>query len=165
MSSKDKNLSDVKRSAYNASLLKRVKISIVRSEWNSEITAALEDACVHFLLEQGIQKKNISIHTVPGSFELIYGAAYLLNYVKTDAIVCIGCIIKGETPHFDYISQAVSSGLAELNTQGKVPVIFGVLTTDNMEQAKDRAGGKHGNKGVEAAATALHMIAFSKNNK
>lgn len=162
MSSKDKNLSDVKNTLLRKSVQRSIKIDIIRSEWNAEITLALEKGCIDHLLTQGILRKNIKLYTVPGSFELIYGAANLIKNAKSNAIICIGCIVKGETPHFDYISQAVSNGLAELNTRGNIPVIFGVLTTDSVEQASDRAGGKHGNKGVEAAATAIQMIAFSK---
>jgi 6,7-dimethyl-8-ribityllumazine synthase len=165
MSSADKNLSDVHISGISKADAAFWKIAIIRSEWNTEITEALQDGCIRFLLEQGLAQKKISTYTVPGSFELIYAAANLLEKRNVDAIICLGCIVKGETPHFDYIAQAVSIGIATLNTKGKTPIIFGVLTTDNLKQAKDRAGGKHGNKGIEAAAAALQMITFSKIKK
>ncbi len=162
MSSKDKNLSNVSVEGIDQRILRKSKIAIIRSQWNEDITKALEQGCNQYLLEQGISEKQIKHYIVPGSFELIYAASHLTISKNFDAVICIGCIVKGETPHFDYISQAVGVGLANINTQGKTPVIFGVLTTDNMQQALDRAGGTHGNKGVEAAATALQMIQFKK---
>ncbi len=168
MSSKLQNLShDKGDSTVQASQLKlnSIRISIIRSDWNDRITSALEKGCVEHLIKKGVLKKNILQNRVPGSFELIYAAAHF-NKLKTfDAIICLGCIIKGETPHFNYIAQAVSNGLSILNTQGETPVIFGVLTTDNLAQAKARAGGKYGNKGVEAAMTALEMITIKREIK
>jgi len=99
---------------------------------------------------------------VPGSFELTAGAQMMTKYTFVDAIICIGCVIRGETPHFDYICQGVTAGLTQVSINSEIPVIFGVLTTNNSEQALDRAGGKHGNKGVEAAITAIKMVALKR---
>jgi 6,7-dimethyl-8-ribityllumazine synthase len=160
MSSKDKNLSEVSLKDIKQNIISKSKIAIIRSHWNEQITLALEEGCISYLEQQGLSNKHIKKFVVSGSFELIHAAAHLALYKSFDAIICIGCIIKGETPHFDYISQAVSIGLAQINAQGTVPVVFGVLTTDDIRQATERAGGKHGNKGIEAAATALQMIQF-----
>ncbi|MBI3512027.1 MAG: 6,7-dimethyl-8-ribityllumazine synthase [Bacteroidetes bacterium] len=131
---------------------------LIVAEWNSHVTFEMRDAAIATLKKHGADEKKMEVIAVPGTFELTFVAAKKLNK-KYDAIICIGCVVKGETPHFDYICQGVASGLSALNAIGKIPVIFGVLTTDTMQQAIDRAGGKHGNKGVEAAVTALKMIA------
>jgi 6,7-dimethyl-8-ribityllumazine synthase len=136
------------------------KVGIVVAEWNYDITSALLDGAVSTLKKHGVDV--IEVEHVPGSFELIFGAKILAEKEYLDGIIVIGAVIRGETPHFDYISQGVTYGIARLNTKLKIPVIFGVLTTDNFEQAKDRAGGKLGNKGVEAAVTLLKMIALSR---
>ena len=135
-----------------------MKIGIVVAEWNSEVTFALRDAAVQTLLKHGVKENDIEIYHVPGSFELTAAAQMIAKSVPVDAIICIGCVIRGETPHFDYICQGVTTGLTQLTIKYELPVIFGVLTTNNLEQALDRAGGKHGNKGVEAAVTAIRMI-------
>jgi 6,7-dimethyl-8-ribityllumazine synthase len=106
--------------------------------------------------------KNIVVKHVPGSFELTIGAQFLAEYDDLDAIICLGCIIQGETPHFTYICQGVTQGITQLNLDYNIPFIFGVLTTDNHQQALDRAGGKHGNKGDEAAVTAIKMAALQR---
>jgi 6,7-dimethyl-8-ribityllumazine synthase len=137
-------------------------IGIVVSEWNSEITNALLDSAVKTLLSKGAEKENIIVRYVPGSFELTLGAQLMAENSDLDAIICLGCVIQGETKHFDYICQGVTHGITSLNMEYNMPVIFGVLTTDNMEQAKDRAGGKHGNKGEEAAITAIKMVALQR---
>lgn len=134
-----------------------MKTGIVVAEWNSEITFAMKDAAVQTLLKHGVKDSDISVCHVPGSFELTHGAQILASHLPLDAIICIGCVIQGETPHFDYICQGVTMGITQVSIQYNIPVIFGVLTTKNHQQALDRAGGKHGNKGVEAAVTAIKM--------
>ena len=134
-----------------------MKIGIVVSQWNEEITAALLEGALNTLEKHGVSKTNILIRTVPGSFELPYGARIVAEQFTPHAVICLGCVIQGETKHFDYICQGVTKGITELNLDYDIPFIFGVLTTDNLQQAKDRAGGKHGNKGDEAAITALKM--------
>ncbi len=134
---------------------------IITSEWNEAITSVLEKGCLETLTKNGVLKKNIHILRVPGSFELPLGVRMLASKEKLDAVICLGCVIKGETKHDDYINQAVAHGIMQLGLTSGRPVVFGVITSDNMEQAKDRAGGKHGNKGIEAAVTALKMIALA----
>jgi len=138
---------------------KNVKIGIVVSEWNEEITGALKEGALAFFRESGIAKNQISVHKVPGSFELPTAAAALLDADDSiNAVICLGCVIQGETRHFEFISQAVANGIMRVSLDYGVPVIFGVLTCDTMEQARERAGGKHGNKGIEAAYTCLKML-------
>ncbi len=143
------------------------KVTIIVSEWNSDITFALRDGAIETLLRHGVKESDITVRYVPGSFELIYATKKCLHYSGADAIIILGSIIRGETPHFDYISESVMTNVGLLNTTSShtphgvfVPVINGVLTTDNHKQAADRAGGVLGNKGVEAAVTALKMIRF-----
>ncbi len=138
------------------------KVGIVVSEWNFEITAALRNGAVATLIKHGVKEGNIIVEYVPGSFELIYGAKLLASVSDIDGIIAIGAVIRGETPHFDFISQGVTYGIAQLNAKLSLPVIFSVLTTENFEQAADRAGGKHGNKGVEGAVALLKMIDLSR---
>ena len=135
-----------------------MKIGIVVAEWNSEITSALKEGAVQTLRKHGVKEDDIIVRYVPGSFELTSGAQMMADYASADAIICIGCVIRGETPHFDYICQGVTMGLTQVSIHTKIPVIFGVLTTNDFRQAHDRAGGKHGNKGVEAAVTAIKMV-------
>ena len=139
-----------------------MKIGIVVSEWNSEVTFAMKDGALQTLLDNGVQIDDIVMCNVPGSFELTAGAQMLAEQANVDAIIAIGCVIRGETPHFDYICDGATYGLTELSIRYKLPVIFGVLTTDNLQQALDRAGGIHGNKGVEAAVTAIKMVALKQ---
>lgn len=160
MSSANKNLSEF--SFSSDPLFKKVTVGIVVSEWNNEITSALLKGAVSFLEEAGVKSKNIRVHQVPGSFELTLGAQWLAQQAKTDAVIALGCIIQGETRHFDFICDAVANGITQVNITYNKPVIFGVLTTANQQQAKERAGGKHGNKGTEAAATALKMLLLKK---
>lgn len=135
-----------------------LQIGIVVSDWNYEITSALLEGAVNTLEKHGVDPDNIEIIHVPGSFELVHGAKLMSKYIDhLDAIIVLGCIIRGETPHFDYISQGVTTGIAKLNADTDIPVIFGVLTTDTLEQAQARAGGSLGNKGDEAAITAIKM--------
>ncbi len=137
-----------------------MKIGIVVSEWNEEITAALLEGTLKTLEIHGVKKENIQIRTVPGSFEIPYGARIVAEQFSPHSVICLGCVIQGETRHFDYICQGVTKGITELNLDYEIPFIFGVLTTDNLQQAKDRSGGKYGNKGDEAAVTALKMAAL-----
>jgi 6,7-dimethyl-8-ribityllumazine synthase len=138
------------------------KFGIVVSEWNSEITHALYQGCLDTLLKHGATEKNIFVAQVPGTFELPTGARLLAKRHDPHAIICIGCVITGETKHNEYINNAVAAGLVHLSIASGKPYIFGVLTPDNEEQAKDRAGGKYGNKGVEAAVTAIRMAVLKK---
>lgn len=133
---------------------------IVVSEWNPEITGALLDGAVNTLQKNGALPENIHVKTVPGSFELIYGAHQMTLNGGFDAIIVLGSVIRGETPHFDYICQGVTAGIAALNTKSTIPVIYGLLTTEDMAQAKDRSGGKYGNKGDECAIVAIKMAKF-----
>ncbi|MDD7318729.1 MAG: 6,7-dimethyl-8-ribityllumazine synthase [Prevotella sp.] len=133
---------------------------IVVSEWNPEVTGALLDGAVGTLERHGALPENIHVKTVPGSFELIYGAHQMTLNDGYDAIIILGSVIRGETPHFDYICQGVTQGIAELNTTSNTPVIYGLLTTENLQQAKDRAGGRLGNKGDECAVVAIKMAKF-----
>ena len=155
MASSLKNLSD-----YDPATIpdgSTLKVGIVVSQWNEEITAALLEGALNTLAKHGVSRANILVRTVPGSFELPYGARIVAEQFTPHAVICLGCVIQGETKHFDYICQGVTKGITELNLDYDIPFIFGVLTTDNFQQAKDRAGGKHGNKGDEAAITALKM--------
>jgi 6,7-dimethyl-8-ribityllumazine synthase len=136
------------------------KIAIVVAEWNEEITESLYEGAVAGLIMGGVAKKNIIRLDVPGSFELTLGAQRAAQQKDVAAVICLGCVIQGDTPHFDYICQAVAYGITEVNLKFNKPVIFGVLTTLNQKQALERAGGKLGNKGEEAAHTALKMLAL-----
>ncbi len=133
---------------------------IVVAEWNKEITGALLDGAVQTLEKHGALPENIHVKTVPGSFELIYGAQQLCKNDGFDAIIILGCVIRGETPHFDYICQGVTYGIARLNASQNIPVIYGLLTVNDLQQAKDRSGGKLGNKGDECAVDAIKMAKF-----
>lgn len=138
-----------------------MKFGIVVSEWNLQITGSLLKGAVSTLKKYGVTDNNIMIRHVPGSFELTLGAQLLAEHdFNPDAVICLGCVIQGETPHFDYICQGVTRGITQLNIDYNLPFIFGVLTTHNMEQALDRSGGKLGNKGDEAAITAIKMVAL-----
>jgi 6,7-dimethyl-8-ribityllumazine synthase len=138
------------------------KFGIVTAQWNAEITGALYNGAVLFLEKQGVKPENIIEVTVPGSFELTSGANMLLENKDVNAVICLGCVIQGETPHFDFICDAVANGITQVSVKYNKPVIFGVLTTNTLEQAQARAGGKHGNKGEEAAASALLMADLQK---
>jgi 6,7-dimethyl-8-ribityllumazine synthase len=138
------------------------RIAIIVAQWNAEITKALYDGAYQFLTRHGISKDHIITVEVPGSFELTSGADILLTNNQLDAVICLGCVIQGETRHFDFICNAVANGLTQVSIKHTKPVIFGVLTTDTFQQAKDRSGGKHGNKGEEAAASALQMVTLGR---
>jgi 6,7-dimethyl-8-ribityllumazine synthase len=138
------------------------KFGIVVSEWNFEITKSLSDAACQTLKKHGVREEDILKKFVPGSFELTLGAQFMAEYCEVDAIICVGCVIRGETPHFDYICESVTHGITALNLTYNIPFIFGVLTTNTLQQARDRAGGKYGNKGDEAAITAIKMAALQR---
>ncbi len=140
-------------------------IGVVVADWNAHITHALYEACFDTLTQHGVSENNIKTVQVPGAFELPTAAKMLLNSKQFDAVICLGCVIKGETKHDDYINNAVANGLTTLGVISGKPVIFGVLTPNDEQQALDRAGGKHGNKGVEAAVTALRMADLQKSLK
>jgi 6,7-dimethyl-8-ribityllumazine synthase len=155
MASALKNLSSYDESTIPSA--KEMSFGIVVSEWNKEITHALYEACYKTLIKHGAKKENIFTVQVPGTFELPAGAKILASGEKTDAVICLGCVIKGETSHNEYINNAVALALANMSIVSGKPFIFGVLTPNDKKQAIDRAGGKHGNKGVEAATTAIRM--------
>ncbi|NLI24815.1 MAG: 6,7-dimethyl-8-ribityllumazine synthase [Bacteroidales bacterium] len=163
MATAGKNLSDFGTGPLPEA--KGYRFGIVVAEWNQEVTGKLLEGAVNTLIRCGASKEDIQVIHVPGSFELPLGAAWLADAGKADAVICLGCVIQGETPHFTYICQGVTQGITELNLRYKIPFVFGVLTTLNLRQALDRAGGKHGNKGDEAAITALKMLAVKKNLK
>lgn len=158
MSSIQKNLDQFGKEGLKPLTGKR--IAIVTAEWNEEITFAMRDAALEFLGQYGFDSGNMVVKQVPGSFELIYGAIQCFERDEVDGVILLGCVIQGETPHFTFISQAVAQGAIQLSVSYKKPVVFGVLTPLNMEQALERAGGRHGNKGVEAAATLVKMLNF-----
>lgn len=135
---------------------------IVVAEWNHEITGVLARGAIETLVKHGANEDNICVKHVPGAFELSLGAQFMAEYAEVDAIICIGCVIRGDTPHFEYICQGATQGIMQVNLEYNIPVIFGVLTTDTLEQAQERAGGKHGNKGVEAAVTAIKMAVLQE---
>ena len=133
---------------------------IVVAEWNSEITGKLLEGCVSTLEKHGTLPENIHVKTVPGSFELIYGAHQMCLNGGYDAVIILGCVIRGDTPHFDYICEGVTYGIARLNAKSEIPVIYGLLTTNDLQQAEDRSGGRLGNKGDECAVVAIKMAKF-----
>jgi len=155
-------------SAYNSETVpdaSRLRFAIVVSEWNPEITEKLKEGAYNTLLKHGAKPDNITIVYVPGSFELVYAAKRIVGSIRPDALIGLGCVIRGETQHFDYVCAGVTQGFSALNVDGDIPYIFGLLTTNNQQQAIDRAGGKHGNKGDECAVTAIKMAVLSGNFK
>lgn len=164
MATEGKNLSEYdKNKIPNA---KEFRFGIVVSEWNDNITENLCKGAMEVLLEQDVLERKIVRWNVPGSFELIYGCKKMQeSYDMLDAIIAIGSVIEGETKHFDFVCQAVSQGIKDLNVQSDIPVIFCVLTDQNMQQAIDRSGGKHGNKGAEAAVAAIKMAQLRKDSR
>jgi len=160
MATEGKNLS-----AYDPDSLRQAslfRIGLVVSEWNPEITEALLSGARSALLDSGFQEVNIPIVRVPGSFELPLACQLLIDNDTVDAVVAIGSVIRGETPHFEYVCQAVSAGIKDVGLKTGIPVIFCVLTDNTIEQSRDRSGGKHGNKGVEAAVAAVKMASLRK---
>jgi len=150
-----KNLSE-----YDASKVPNgegLRVAVVTSEWNYEVTGSMERGAVSTLRQNGVKDEDIDVRRVPGSFELIQGARRMASSGRYDAVICLGCVIRGGTPHFDYVCQGTTTGLAYLNAVQDVPVIFGLLTCDNQQQALDRAGGRLGNKGDECAVVAIRM--------
>lgn len=139
-----------------------LRFGIVVSDWNHIITDRLLAGCKETLLANAVIESDLHIIRVPGAFELPMGAKMLLSREKFDAVICLGCVIKGETRHDEYISQSVANGIMQLSLMSNTPIIFGVLTPNSMEQAEARAGGSHSHKGIEAAETALHMAALRK---
>ena len=155
------NLSTLgEHSNKNMNNISEKSFSIVVSEWNDQITDALMLAARESLLENGAKEDKIKIKHVPGSFELTLAAQWEAQKEDVDAVICLGCVIQGETKHFDFICDAVANGITNVSLKYNKPVVFGVLTTNNVQQALDRAGGKHGNKGEEAAVTAIKMLGF-----
>ena len=158
MATSQQNLSGFR--ADNLSNPDQLKISIVVSEWNDAVTEALYSGARETLLSYGISAENIIRRDVPGSFELTLGAQYMAQREDIDAVICLGCVIQGETRHFDFICDAVANGITQVGLNSNKPVIFGVLTPNTQQQALDRAGGKHGNKGDEAAVACIKMLQF-----
>lgn len=160
MATAGKNLSDFnKEQLPDAS---NFRIGLVVSEWNEQITENLFQGCYDTLIEAGVREENVSRLNVPGTFELTYGAQRMTSNELFDAVVVIGCVIQGETRHFDFVCNGVTYGVSHLNASQVVPVIFCVLTDNNMQQSIDRSGGKHGNKGTEAAVAAIKMAAIKR---
>lgn len=160
MASALKNLSKYDESTVPPA--EEMSFGIVVAEWNAQITHALYEACYDTLIKHGAKPDNVHTVQVPGSFELPAGARMINGRKNLDAVICLGCVIKGETDHYDYINRAVAQGLINLSIATGKPFIFGLLTPNDEQQALDRAGGKHGNKGVEAAITAIRMAALKR---
>ena len=162
MATENKNLSNYDKATIpNA---KDFRFGIVVSEWNDNITEGLYNGAVEALKDCGAVDKNITRWDVPGSFELIYGSKKMLEQ-NVDAVIAIGCVIQGETKHFDFVCDGVTQGIKDLNIKSDIPVIFCVLTDNNIQQSIDRSGGKHGNKGTEAAIAAIKMADLRKNSR
>lgn len=158
MASSEKNLS-----TYSTDNIKNIatkRFAIIVSEWNDSVTESLFSGALETLLNNGATRENIIRKNVPGSFELTLAAQWMADLEDIDAVICLGCVIQGETKHFDFICNAVANGLTNVALKSNKPVIFGVLTPNTQKQALDRAGGKHGNKGDEAAITAIKMLSF-----
>jgi len=155
MATQLKNLSDFSHTDIPSAA--PFRFGIATAQWNADITGVLYQGAYDLLIKQGAKPENIISVAVPGSFELTTGADLLLAKQNLDAVICLGCVIKGDTPHFEYICSAVAHGITNVGIKHNKPAIFGVLTTNNEEQARERAGGRHGNKGEEAAATAILM--------
>ncbi len=141
-------------------IVRDMRVAVVRTLWNSHITSALENGALETLKAAGIESDMVDTFEVPGAIELTYAASSLIETGLYNAVIVLGCVIRGGTPHFDYVCQSVTQGITQLNADSDIPVIFGVLTVDDEEQALDRAGGKLGNKGSEAAQAALLMYDF-----
>lgn len=155
-----KNLSDF--SHIEIPSAEHFRFGIVVAQWNADITNELYRGAYDLLIKHGVAEENIISVQVPGSYELTSGADMLLTVKQVNAVICLGCVIQGETRHFDFICNAVANGISQVSIKHNKPVIFGVLTTDNLAQAQDRAGGKHGNKGEEAAVTAIQMAEIKR---
>jgi len=142
-----------------------MRFAVIVSEWNPTVTEKLKEGVCNTLLKHGAKTENIWVIHVPGSFELIYATRRIIGSAKPDAVIGLGCIIRGDTPHFDYVCSGITQGYAQLNAEGDIPCIFGLLTTDNLQQAIDRSGGKYGNKGDEYAIDAIKMAHFANTFK
>ena len=149
-------------SSFESQEFNKCRVGIIKSSWNNKITDLLYNSAHSFLIDSGVQEKNIISKVVPGSMELVYMSNYLLLENKLDGIIALGCIIKGQTDHDVYISNAVANGITNVSIKNNKPVIFGVLTTNNLNQALERCGGKHGDKGLESAQSLLQIISVSK---
>lgn len=152
------DLNDKERFNANMPDGQSMKIGIVVAEWNSSVTEALLNGAIETLKECNVKDENIIVKYVPGSIELTAGSKMFADYTDVDSVIAIGCVIQGETKHFDYVCDSVTQGITELNIKYPIPFIFCVLTTNTLQQSLDRAGGKHGNKGSECALTALKMV-------
>ncbi len=141
--------------------VKGMRVAIVAAEWNGHITGALTQGALDLFHQEGFKDDDIDVYNVPGAVELTFAASQLIESSLYDAIIVFGCVIRGGTPHFDYVCQSVTQGITQLNADCDIPVIFGVLTVDCEQDALDRAGGKLGNKGTEAAEAAIKMFNFS----
>jgi 6,7-dimethyl-8-ribityllumazine synthase len=162
MASHHQNLSD--HDPLKIPSAEGMKIAVVVSEWNPEITEGLKKGALDTLLKYGARSENIQLEYVPGSYELPMGAQFILESDQAvDAVICLGCVIQGETRHFDFVCEAVSQGVKDVSLKYNKPVIFGVLTDNTIEQSRARSGGKLGNKGDEAAVTAIKMVALKQN--
>lgn len=139
-----------------------MRFGIVVSDWNRKITWSLLEGALSTLKKHGAADSDIVVKHVPGSFELTIGAQFIAEYDDVDAVICLGCVIQGETPHFTFVAQGVTQGITSLNLEYNIPFIFGVLTTSTFQQAEERAGGIYGNKGDEAAVTAIKMAALQR---
>jgi 6,7-dimethyl-8-ribityllumazine synthase len=140
----------------------RTRVAIIAARWNEEIVEELLAGCLRQLEKLGASRKKIEVHRVPGAYELPYAARMLAGEKKFDAVICLGCVIRGDTPHFDYVAGECARGIMQVNLLGICPVIFGVLTVNTDQQARERIGGKHGHNGERAADAAAEMIAFGR---
>lgn len=147
---------------FNVEVDGDVRIAIIRAQWNEHITAELAKGCVETLEKHGVNSDFIDEYTVPGAIELTFASAQAIISDAYDAVIAFGCVIRGETPHFDYVCQSVTQGITYLNSEYEVPTIFGVLTVNDEQQALDRIGGRCGHKGVEAAEAALSMVRLKR---
>lgn len=163
MATENKNLSHYDKNTIPDT--KGFRFGIVVSEWNETITSGLYEGAVAALRDNGVQQEDIITWNVPGSYELIYGSKKMIETQRVNAVIAVGSVIQGETKHFDFVCEAVAQGIKDLNVTTDVPVIFCVLTDNNMQQAIDRSGGKHGNKGTEAAIAAIKMAYLREQSK
>lgn len=161
MSSDIKNLPN----PFNAEIDGDVRVAIVQAQWNSRITDELTRGCIEKLRSHGVDEGFIDVFPVPGTVELTFAASQIIETGAFDVCIVFGCVIRGGTPHFDYVCQSVVQGITHLNAECDIPVIFGVLTVDDEQQALERIGGPHGHKGEEAAEAALQMVQFANRVK
>lgn len=160
MATENKNLSHYNKDEIpNAAVM---SFGIVVSEWNYQITGNLLKGAIQALADNGALQKNITVKHVPGTYELPLGAQYFFEYTNVDAVIAIGSVIQGETKHFDFVCEAATQGIKDVNLKYNKPVSFCVLTDNNLQQAIDRSGGKHGNKGIECAIAAIKMVALKR---